>query len=65
MKEDHFRKEDEIMGHNQLDHKKMWLEKLEKDLSELESLGYSKDSKVYKSAVQRTYKARKELNNSH
>lgn len=53
------------MGHNQLDHKRMWLEKLEKDLSELESLGYSKDSKVYKSAVQRTDKARKELNNSH
>ena len=52
------------MKYSQLDHKKMWVEKLERDLSELESLGYSKDSKVYKSAVKRTDKARKDLNNS-
>lgn len=52
------------MNCSELDHKKMWLEKLESDLSELESLGYSKDSKVYNSAVKRTDKARKELNNS-
>ena len=53
------------MKYSQMDHRKMWVEKLESDLSELESLGDSKDSKVYKSAVKRTDKARKELNNSH
>lgn len=52
------------MNYSQLDHKKMWVEKLESDLSELESLGYSKDSKVYKSAVKRTDNARKEQNRS-
>lgn len=41
----------------------MWVEKLERDLSQLESLGYSRDSEVYKSAVKRTDKARKELKN--
>ncbi|MGL9911024.1 MULTISPECIES: hypothetical protein [unclassified Enterococcus] len=52
------------MRYSQMDHKKMWVEKLERDLSELESLGYSKESEVYKSAVKRTDKARKDLNNS-
>jgi hypothetical protein len=62
MKKDHFRKEDENMGHNQLDHKRMWLEKLEKDLSELKSLGYEKNSEAYKEAERQTNKARKKLN---
>lgn len=48
MIENHFRKEDENMGHSQLEHKRMWLEKLEKDLSELQSLGYEKNSETYK-----------------
>ena len=52
------------MRYSQMNHKKMWVEKLERDLSELESLGYSKESEVYKSAVKRTDKARKDLNNS-
>ena len=51
------------MRYSQMDHKKMWVEKLERDLSQLESLGYSRDSEVYKSAVKRTDKARKELKN--
>lgn len=58
------RKEEGNMNYSQLYHKKMWVEKLETDLSEIESLGYSKDSKVYKSAVKRTDNARKELNRS-
>ncbi|MFZ4870729.1 hypothetical protein ACOYX3_17225 [Enterococcus entomosocium] len=52
------------MRYSQMDHKRMWVEKLERDFSELESLGYSKESEVYKSAVKRTDKARKDLNNS-
>lgn len=51
------------MKYSQMDHKRMWIEKLERDLSQLESLGYSRDSEVYKSAVKRTDKARKELKN--
>jgi len=51
------------MRYSQMDHKRMWVEKLERDLSQLESLGYSRDSEVYKSAVKRTDKARKELKN--
>lgn len=51
------------MKYSQMDHKRMWVEKLERDLSQLESLGYSRDSEVYKSAVKRTDKARKELKN--
>ncbi|SFE58498.1 hypothetical protein SAMN04487887_11815 [Enterococcus casseliflavus] len=51
------------MKYSQMDHKRMWVEKLERDLSQLESLGYSIDSEVYKSAVKRTDKARKELKN--
>jgi len=62
MKGDHFRKEGKNMGHSQLDHKRMWLEKLEKDLSELESLGYEKNSEMYKEAERQTNKARKNLN---
>lgn len=41
----------------------MWVEKLERDLSQLESLGYRRASEVYKSAVKRTDKVRKELKN--
>jgi hypothetical protein len=62
MIENHFRKEDENMGHSQLEHKRMWLEKLEKDLSELKSLGYEKKSETYKEAERQTNKARKNLN---
>lgn len=51
------------MRYSQMDHKRMWVEKVERDLSQLESLGYSRDSEVYKSAVKRTDKARKELKN--
>lgn len=51
------------MRYSQMDHKRMWVEKLERDFSQLESLGYSRDSEVYKSAVKRTDKARKELKN--
>lgn len=51
------------MRYSQMDHKRMWVEKLERDLSQLESLGYSRDSEMYKSAVKRTDKARKELEN--
>lgn len=51
------------MRYSQMDHKRMWVEKLERDLSQLESLGYSRDSEMYKSAVKRTDKARKELKN--
>ncbi|MGM0120532.1 hypothetical protein [Enterococcus sp. AZ152] len=51
------------MKYSQQDHKKMWLEKLENDLSNLESLGYSENSKVYKEAKKRTAKVREELNN--
>lgn len=50
------------MGHSQLEHKRMWLEKLEKDLSELNSLGYEKNSETYKEAERQTNKARKNLN---
>lgn len=48
MKEEHFRKEDENMEHSQLYHKRMWLEKLKKDLSDLESLGMKKTLKPIK-----------------
>lgn len=51
------------MKYSRMDHKRMWVEKLERDLSQLESLGYSRDSEVYKSAVKRTDKAREELKN--
>ncbi|BDP81166.1 Uncharacterised protein [Enterococcus faecium] len=50
------------MGHSQLEHKRIWLEKLEKDLSELKSLGYEKNSETYKEAKWQTNKARKNLN---
>lgn len=40
----------------------MWLEKLGNDLSNLELLGYSKNSKVYKRA-KRTVQVRNKLNN--
>lgn len=46
---------------NSLDHKRMWVEKLEEDLEQLELLGYNKFSKVYKEGLKRTKKAQKEL----
>lgn len=51
------------MRYSHMDHKRMWVEKLERDLSQLESLGYRRASEVYKSAVKRTDKVRKELKN--
>ncbi len=49
------------MKYNLLDHKRMWVEKLEEDLGQLESLGYNKTSTVYKEGLRRTKKAQKEL----
>ncbi|WP_171847329.1 hypothetical protein [Enterococcus faecium] len=49
------------MKYNLLDHKRMWVEKLEEDLEHLESLGYNKNSTVYKEGLKRTKKAQKEL----
>ncbi|EMF0102674.1 hypothetical protein HWD72_13425 [Enterococcus hirae] len=49
------------MKYNSLDHKRMWVEKLEEDLEQLESLGYNKTSMVYKKGLKRTKKAQKEL----
>lgn len=36
------------LKYNLLDHKRMWIKKLEEDLGQLESLGYNKTSTVYK-----------------
>lgn len=47
------------MKYNSLDHKRMWVEKLEEDLEQLESLGYNKTSMVYKEGLKRTKKAQK------
>ncbi len=49
------------MKYNLLDHKRMWVEKLEEDLEQLEALGYNKTSMVYKEGLKRTKKAQKEL----
>ena len=48
-------------GYNLLDHKRMWVEKLEEDLEQLELLGHNKTSTVYKEGLKRTKKAQKEL----
>lgn len=49
------------MKYNLLDHKRMWVEKLEEDLEQLELLGHNKTSTVYKEGLKRTKKAQKEL----
>ncbi|HBL3145599.1 TPA: hypothetical protein LQA16_002303 [Enterococcus faecium] len=49
------------MKYNSLDHKRMWVEKLEEDLEQLELLGYNKTSAVYKEGLKRTKKVQKEL----
>ncbi|EJY46240.1 hypothetical protein I5172_11315 [Enterococcus faecium] len=49
------------MKYNSLDHKRMWVEKLEEDLEQLELLGYNKTSTVYKEGLKRTKKVQKEL----
>lgn len=49
------------MKYNLLDHKRMWVEKLEGDLEQLELLGHNKTSTVYKEGLKRTKKAQKEL----
>ncbi|HGF8210862.1 hypothetical protein [Enterococcus faecium] len=49
------------MKYNLLDHKRMWVEKLEEDLEQLELLGYNKTSMVYKEGLKRMKKAQKEL----
>lgn len=49
------------MKYNSLDHKRMWVEKLEDDLEQLELLGYNKTSTVYKEGLKRTKKVQKEL----
>ena len=41
--------------------KRLWVEKLENDLEELESLGIDKESSLYKEGVTRTKKAQQEL----
>lgn len=49
------------MKYNSLDHKRMWVEKLEEDLEQFELLGYNKTSTVYKEGLKRTKKVQKEL----
>ncbi|WP_229206517.1 hypothetical protein [Enterococcus faecium] len=49
------------MKYNLLAHKKMWVEKLEEDLEQLELLGYNKTTTVYKEGLKRTKKAQKKL----
>ncbi len=47
------------MKYNLLDHKRMWVEKLEEDLEQLELLGHNKTSTVYKEGLKRTKKHKK------
>ncbi|MGG5373395.1 hypothetical protein [Enterococcus sp. AZ196] len=49
------------MGHTELDVKRLWVEKLQDDLEELESLGIDKNSRMYREGVIRTKKAKQEL----
>lgn len=49
------------MKYNELELKRLWVEKLERDLEELESLGIDKNSKMYKEGAIRTKKAQQEL----
>ncbi|EHM3054778.1 TPA: hypothetical protein ACWWCX_003020 [Enterococcus faecium] len=49
------------MTYTELDHKKMWVEKLDKDLEQLHALGYDNNSNVYKNGLRRTKKAQREL----
>lgn len=49
------------MEHTELEVQRLWVEKLENDLEELESLGIDKNSRMYKEGVIRTKKAQQEL----
>ncbi|ENZ6657554.1 hypothetical protein ACG7HL_002294 [Enterococcus faecium] len=52
------------MKYNLLDHKRMWVEKLEEDLEQLELLGHNKTSTVYKEGLKRTKKSTKRTSNT-
>lgn len=49
------------MIYTNLDHKKIWVEKLENDLEQLKSLGCDKNSDIYKKGVKRTENAKRKL----
>lgn len=49
------------MGCTELEVQRLWVEKLENDLEELESLEIDKNSRMYKEGVIRTKKAQQEL----
>lgn len=49
------------MKYTNLDHQKIWVEKLENDLEQLKSLGFDKNSDIYKKDVKKTESAKRKL----